>query len=348
MKAARAEMLPSGWVTPERAPGEKSFQSKSGLVRAVSCRNLFRGWYQPAFQKRFFSTWSEVKKASMPPEFAVISTVIFWRAWISGSVSHLTFIPESVSNSGMCFSSTSMNGCLVSSRKSSLPSKRFQVKPCARSGVHTKGPAAAHAATVCKKARRVIRRAAMGGSPLVQSAALRQRFRAGRHRSIMTRCPRRPGMTWLERLDEAAIRWVRIAWGDHAGLIRAEAAHRRLLDDGLPEGVGITVAQQALPVMFDAVAPDSGLGPIGEARLIPDWSTLALLPWAPGHAQVMGDMMVDGAAWEHCPREYLRTQARALAAAGFSARAAFENEFFLLRRAASGLVAADDTVYAAT
>src|SRR3989442_14717953 len=245
MKAARAEMLPSGWVTPVRAPGEKSFQLKSGLVKLVSCRNLFSGWYQPAFQKRFFSTWSEVKKASIPPEFAVISTVIFWRAWISGSVSHLTFIPESDSNSGMCFSSTSMKGCLVRSRNSSLPEKRFQVKPCARAGVHTKGPAAAPAATVCKKARRVIRRAAMGGSPLVQSAALRQRFRAGRHRSIMTRCPRRPGMPWPERVGAAAIRRVRVGGGEHAGLIRAKAAHRRLLDDGLPEGVGFTVAQQA-------------------------------------------------------------------------------------------------------
>src|SRR5439155_1562746 len=157
-------MLPSGWVTPARAPGVKSFQSKSGLVSVGSARNLFRGWYQPAFQKRFFSTWSEVKKASMPPEFAVISTVIFCRAWISGSVSHLTFIPESDSNSGMFFSSTSMNGCLVRSRNSSLPEKRFQLKPCARAGVQTKGPAATPAATDFKKWRRVNRRAAMGVS----------------------------------------------------------------------------------------------------------------------------------------------------------------------------------------
>jgi glutamine synthetase len=152
----------------------------------------------------------------------------------------------------------------------------------------------------------------------------------------------------LERLDRAAVRWVRIAWCDHAGLIRAKAAHRRLLDDGLPDGVGITVAQQALPVMFDAVAPDSGLGPVGEARLIPDWSTLVLLPWAPGHAQVMGDMVVDGVAWELCPRQYLRAQIHRLADAGLTARAAFENEFVLLRRTASGVAPADDTVYAAT
>src|SRR4030095_16764971 len=156
-----AEMLPSGWVTPSRAPGVKSFQSKSGLVRVLSSRNLLSGWYQPAFQKRFFSTCSEVKKASIPPEFAVISTVIFCRAWISGSVSHFTFMPESDSNSGMFFSSTSMNGCLVSSRKSSLPWKRFQSKLCARAGVDTNGPAATPVARPCKKVRRVSRRAAI-------------------------------------------------------------------------------------------------------------------------------------------------------------------------------------------
>ncbi len=152
----------------------------------------------------------------------------------------------------------------------------------------------------------------------------------------------------LQRLDEAGVRWLRILWCDHANVIRGKAAHRRLLDDGLPEGVGISAAQQALPVMFDAVAPDSGLTPVGEARLVPDWRTLRLLPWAPTHAQVIGDMRVDGAPWDHCPREYLRRQVGELAAAGFTARAAFENEFFLLRRTDAGYAPADTTVYAAT
>jgi glutamine synthetase len=164
----------------------------------------------------------------------------------------------------------------------------------------------------------------------------------------MARGAPRSRLPWLRRIDAAGVRWVRIAWCDHANVIRAKAAHRRLLDQGLPDGVGITRAQQALPVMFDAVAPDSGLGPIGEARLVPDWTTLAVLPWAPGHAQVMGDMMVDGKPWEHCPREYLREQVRELAAAGFAVRAAFENEFFLLKRTPTGYAPADETVYAAT
>lgn len=152
----------------------------------------------------------------------------------------------------------------------------------------------------------------------------------------------------LERLEEAGVEWVRILWCDHANLIRGKAVHVSLLGNGLPEGVGISVAQQALPVMHDSVARDSGLGPVGEARLIPDWSTLKLLPYAPGQAQVIGDMRMGRRAWEHCPREYLREQIAALAKAGLSAKAAFENEFFLLVPAEEGYRCADRSVFAAT
>jgi glutamine synthetase len=150
------------------------------------------------------------------------------------------------------------------------------------------------------------------------------------------------------QLREAGVQYVRILWCDNANVIRGKAAHVGLLADGLPEGVGITVAQQALPVMYDAVVPDSGLGPVGEARLVPDWTTLALLPWAPTHAHVIGDMRLDGAPWEHCPREFLREQVRRLEARGLAVRAAFENEFFLLRRLGAGYEPADRTVYAQT
>ena len=32
--------------------------------------------------------------------------------------------------------------------------------------------------------------------------------------------------------------------------------------------------------MHDAVVPETGLGPVGEERLMPDWSTLTILPYA--------------------------------------------------------------------
>ena len=163
----------------------------------------------------------------------------------------------------------------------------------------------------------------------------------------MTPRPRRhPDLK--RRLEKAGIEYVRILWCDNANVIRGKAAHVRLLAGGLPEGVGITAAQQALPVMYDAVVPQSGLGPIGEVRLVPDWSTLHLLPWARTHAQVIGDMRMDGAPWAHCPREFLRAQIRRLESRGLTARAAFENEFFLMRRVGDRYEPADTTVYAAT
>lgn len=149
------------------------------------------------------------------------------------------------------------------------------------------------------------------------------------------------------KLVDAGVVFVRLLWCDNANLIRAKAAHVNLLKDGF-DGVGISAAQQALPVMYDAVAQDSGLGPVGDALLQPDWSTLQILPYAPGHAAVIGNMMWNNAPWEHCPRAYLRQQLAQLAATGYSLQAAFENEFFLLQKTETGYVPADQTTYAAT
>ncbi|MDX2005417.1 MAG: glutamine synthetase family protein [Meiothermus sp.] len=149
-----------------------------------------------------------------------------------------------------------------------------------------------------------------------------------------------------EELEKSGVQWVRVLWCDHANLIRAKAVHVSMLEGF--EGIGISAAQQALPVMFDAVAPGAGLGPVGDSLLAPDWSTLKPLPFAPAQAQVIGDMRWEGGPWEYCPREYLRGQMARLKARGLEAFAAFENEFFLLQRTEAGYVPADRTVYAQT
>lgn len=152
-------------------------------------------------------------------------------------------------------------------------------------------------------------------------------------------------------LNAAHVKFVRIIWCDNANVIRAKAAHLNYLENYIANGVGITVAQMALPVMYDAVVPETGLGPVGEVRLMPDWSTLKVLPFAPGHAQVLSDMVVGatGEVWDQCPRGFLGRQAAALADEGLTLNAAFENEFFLLRRNDDGIPEpADDTVFCAT
>jgi glutamine synthetase len=152
-------------------------------------------------------------------------------------------------------------------------------------------------------------------------------------------------------LLKEGIRFIRFLWCDNANIIRAKAGHINYLDEFIKNGINVTAALQALPVMHDVVIPEAGLGPVGEVRLMPDWSTLRTLPYAAQHAAVISDMIVGTTrkVWEFCPRGFLRRQIEELAKKGLSLKAAFENEFYLLRRNASGdLVPVDDTVFCAT
>jgi glutamine synthetase len=153
------------------------------------------------------------------------------------------------------------------------------------------------------------------------------------------------------KLKDAGIKFVRFLWCDNANVIRAKAAHVDCLQDFIDNGIGITMAQMALPVMYDSVVAETGLGPIGEVRLMPDWSTLTMLPYAPGQAQVISDMVISetGSVWQHCPRGFLKRQIQEFETHGLTLKAVFENEFFLLSKTAEGkLIPSDDTVFSAT
>ena len=152
----------------------------------------------------------------------------------------------------------------------------------------------------------------------------------------------------LKLLNDAKAKFARILWCDNANVIRAKAVHGKRLDAYLRHGVGISAAQQALPVMFDAPAVGAGVGPVGEIRLVPDLQTFTMLPYAPGHAQFIGDMVRDGGPWSCCPRNFLKRMIAAAAAADLTIMAAFENEFYLLQPEADGIIPADRSVFAAT
>ena len=103
--------------------------------------------------------------------------------------------------------------------------------------------------------------------------------------------------------------------------------------------------------MYDAVTPGSGLGPIGDLRLLPDWDTLRILPYSKGHASVMSNMYTnEGQPSPLCPRNFLRRMTAEASKSGLYLKAAFENEFFLLRRAPNGsdVVPVDDTTFCMT
>jgi len=150
---------------------------------------------------------------------------------------------------------------------------------------------------------------------------------------------------FVRALRGARIRFVRVITCSTANVIRSKAVNVDCLEGTFEHGVGVTAALPALPVMYDAVVQGSGLGPVGEIRLVPDWETFQLVPYAPGHAQVIGDLMLDGRPWPLDPRHFLKRMVAEAGRAGLDVRAGYELEFYLLdgnRRPA------DDTVFAAT
>ena len=151
-----------------------------------------------------------------------------------------------------------------------------------------------------------------------------------------------------KNFEETGVKFVRVLWCDNANIIRGKAVHVGMLAHYFEHGVGISVGQQGIPVMYDAVVPETDLGPVGEIRLVPDWSSLKPLPYARGHARVMGNMVLDGSAWALCPRNFLRRMIAVAESNGCQVRAAFENEFYLLRQTPEGIIPADSTVFAST
>ena len=153
---------------------------------------------------------------------------------------------------------------------------------------------------------------------------------------------------FFSSLDRNNIRFVRIVWCDNCNVIRAKAVHRSRLSHYLTHGVGITQAEQAFAVMTDAPVAGTGLGPVGEVRLVPDWTTITPLPYAVGHARVMGDMIQQGQPWSYCPRFFLKRMIAEAAKENLEIQAAFENEFYLLKPSTTEIIPADETLFAAS
>ena len=142
-----------------------------------------------------------------------------------------------------------------------------------------------------------------------------------------------------ETARRAGVRLVRFLYTDNGGVTRGKATHIDGLRSRMDDGIGLTVAMQAMN-MLDQLAPVEGMGPVGEIRLIPDPETFKVLPYAPHSAAMTVDMCYnDGFPWEACPRSFLKRQIAACAAEGFSVQAAFECEFTLATRYLDGTFA---------
>jgi glutamine synthetase len=157
------------------------------------------------------------------------------------------------------------------------------------------------------------------------------------------------------RAEAEGISLVWFLYADHGGIIRGKSASAAALPSRMETGIGHTVAMMAMS-MLDHLQPVEGMSPVGEVRILPDPATFVPLPYAPGAAAMLADLVQpDGEPWDGCARTYLRRAIAELATEGFTATAAFEPEFTLGRREASPdggpdrLVPNDDSLcYSAT
>lgn len=141
-------------------------------------------------------------------------------------------------------------------------------------------------------------------------------------------------------------RFLRILWCDNGNMIRSKAL--RLNETDISEAVvGISRAQQGVPVVYDGVAPEAPLDPVGEVYLNADISTIRKLPYAAGNSMAIGDMYVNGSPWEYCPRNYLKKMLKLAGKESLEIKAAFENEFYLLNKD-KPLECPENTAFAST
>ena len=117
----------------------------------------------------------------------------------------------------------------------------------------------------------------------------------------------------LAAVRAARVRLVRFLYTDNGGITRGKATHVQSLASRMTDGIGLTVAMQAMN-MLDQLTPVEGMGPVGEIRLVPDPATFTVLPYAPHAAAMTCDMLtLEGPPWDACPRTFLKRQIAACA-----------------------------------
>jgi glutamine synthetase len=148
----------------------------------------------------------------------------------------------------------------------------------------------------------------------------------------------RPGMLTLEQLrtsvDDGAIDTVLVAFTDMQGRLQGKrCAAQYFLDEVVPhaaEACNYLLAVDVEMNTVDGYAMSSWERGYGDFVLVPDLSTLRLVPWHEATALVLCDVQwADGTPVVASPRQILRAQLDRLAAHGLAADVGTELEFML-------------------
>ena len=149
----------------------------------------------------------------------------------------------------------------------------------------------------------------------------------------------------IRRAGAAGVQLVSFLYCDNGGVIRGKATHTAGLAARLRSGIGLTTAMQAMTDM-DQLLPVPGMGPVGEVRLIPDWDTFTILPYAPRRALMLADLVTTAQQpWDACPRDFLKRMLARAAELGIGdIQAAMEPEWYLARQEGDRYIPSDESL----
>jgi glutamine synthetase len=141
----------------------------------------------------------------------------------------------------------------------------------------------------------------------------------------------------FQRAKELDLRLVRFLYCDNGGIIRGKATHINGLQDRMMEGIGQSLAMQAFAAV-DELAQVSGMGPVGEFRLVPDPTTFVALPYTPPAGMMLCDLysQAERQPWSACPRTFLKRMLAEAEELGIAVQATVEHEFYLVMQDEDG------------
>ncbi len=138
------------------------------------------------------------------------------------------------------------------------------------------------------------------------------------------------------RLAELGAGTLWVVYHNYSALAQAKVVPAARAADVATGGVSFARANWDFAITDEQRAHPGFGADSGDFRVIPDPATLTALPHRPGVAQAYGWLVDDGGPWAGDPRARLRDQVAHLTRLGFTARMAFEAEFALLQRGATG------------
>ncbi|MFP5345545.1 MAG: glutamine synthetase [Actinomycetes bacterium] len=134
------------------------------------------------------------------------------------------------------------------------------------------------------------------------------------------------------RLAGQGVAGIALCYVDTSGITRVKGIPVARLDHAVDPGIGMSPVFDVFLLDDSITAGRYAGGPVGDLRLVPDLDRLVPLAGQPGWAFAPVDRWrQDGERHPICSRWFARRMADALAAVGFSARMAFEVEWYVDR-----------------